>query len=52
MPAVDDTGIRIATQITAGAPVLDWKAVTGKVYQYRGYAAAANGTDAYGPWQA
>jgi hypothetical protein len=48
--ANDDTGIRIATAVTLGAAVGDWRAVTGTPYEYRGYATGVNDTAVYGPW--
>jgi hypothetical protein len=52
MPANDDLGIRIGYGITPGTLVLDWRAVTGINYEYRGYALAGNQTQSYGPWVA
>jgi hypothetical protein len=50
LPDTADDGFRMAYGATAGTPILDWRAVGGKHYQYRAYAVAANGTDVYGPW--
>ncbi len=52
IPANDDSGIRIGTELTSGAGLLDSRAVTGINYEYRGYALADNGTAVYGPWVA
>ena len=52
IPANDDLGIRIGSGIISGVLQLDWRAVTGVAYEYRGYAIAANQTQSYGPWQA
>jgi hypothetical protein len=46
----DDPGIPIATNVTTGVPVGDWRAVTGTEYEYRGYAAGSNDTAVFGPW--
>lgn len=52
MPANDDLGIRIGYGINSGVLNLDWRAVGGVNYEYRGYALAANSTQVYGPWVA
>jgi hypothetical protein len=46
-----DEGIRIAADVQSGEVTLDWRAITGVPYEYRGYAQAANATIIYGPWQ-
>jgi hypothetical protein len=50
-PANDDLGIRINANIASGTTYLDWRAVAGTEYEWRGYAVAANSTAVYGPWQ-
>jgi hypothetical protein len=50
--ANQDDGIRLGFNVTAAVPILDWRAVTGVEYEYRGYAEAANGTRVSGPWTA
>lgn len=50
MPANNDPGIVIKSEAVSGTQYLDWRAVTGVDYEYRGYAEAANGTTIYGPW--
>lgn len=50
LPANGDTGIRVAANVVSGTTYLDWRAVTGIDYEYRGYAEATNGTAVYGPW--
>jgi hypothetical protein len=45
-----DTGIRIVAGLTTGAANLDWRAVTGVDYEYRGFAESANGTFTWGNW--
>lgn len=52
IPANDDPGIRIATGVTSGAPVLDWRVESGEDYEYQAYAVATNSTEVWGPWQA
>lgn len=49
--ANDDLGIRIAAGVASGSTTLDWRAVTGIDYEWRGFAAAGNNTSVYGPWQ-
>jgi hypothetical protein len=48
--ANDNPGIRVGASIVAGSTTLDWRTVTGVDNEWRGYAAAANGTSVYGPW--
>lgn len=50
IPANDDLGIRIESGVLSGSVNLDWRAVTGINYEYRGDAAGANATQIYGPW--
>ncbi len=45
-----DDGLRIETQAVSGQTYLDWRAVTGVNYEYRGYAESGNGTSVWGPW--
>jgi hypothetical protein len=46
-----DPGFRIETEAVSGQTYLDWRAVTGVDYEYRGYAEAGNGTSVWGPWE-
>jgi hypothetical protein len=48
--ANDDDGIRIVAGATSGTQYLDWRAVTGVDYEYRGYAESLNGTLVWGQW--
>lgn len=50
LSANDDEGLRIETNVASGEVFLDWRAVGGVNYEYRGYAEAANATAIYGPW--
>lgn len=45
-----DPGIRIGANITTGAVVLDWRAVTGIDYEYQAVAYGSNGSHTAGPW--
>lgn len=50
--ASDDDGIRIAADIASGSTTLDWRAVTGVNFEYRGVAESSTGGDGPGPWYA
>lgn len=50
-PAGDDPGIRLVAGVVSGSTTLDFRAVSGVDYEYRGTAGAANGTFIYGPWR-
>lgn len=45
-----DTGIRIVAGAATATAYLDWRAITGVDYEYRGYAESLNGQFGYGPW--
>jgi hypothetical protein len=47
----DGPGARVAAELTAGVPVLDWRAVSGVPYEYAPLAVGANGTVVTGSWQ-
>lgn len=49
--ANDDPGIRLIAGAVSGVTYLDWRAVTGVDYEYRGYAESPNGTNVTGPWR-